>query len=848
MKHLTKKIMLLLIVALSVIAVAGCSNNDNSTGVGEYTYNLATSVFPTNWNPHTYQTDTDSDILDYASSGFYEFDYNEDETGYKVVPAMATQTPIDVTSQYVGQYGVENGEKGKVYKIKLRSDLKWSDGTVITAQSFVNSAKLLLNPVAQNYRADSLYTGNLELYNAKNYLNQGKHGYATPFMSEDLGAEEYFAMSSFVIGEDGILRMPEGHELAGQDVAIKLDNGGNWGSNGLSAYAKYGYFETESATAAYEALSSTANGEKIVVLTKDNIKHLQDLIAVLHDYENVEAYAADKGEYAYIEWEEMAFIGKDYESLDFSEVGVFVDNEGDLCIALVKSLEGFYLLYSLSGTWLVHEGLYNENMKVEGGIYSNSYGTSVKTFASYGPYKLTKFISDKEYVLEKNKNWYGYNDEENANLYQTTRIRVKYIKETSTKLESFIKGEIDVYGVTSDDMAEYSASDYLYYSKGSSTFFVAFNPSLEGLQTAQAATPGTNKTILTIKDFRKAMSLALDRVAFCLACNPTGSAATAVFNTLIISDPDNGTPYRNSEEAKDIILEFWGLTDQVGEGKRYATKDEAIASISGVDVAQAKELFTSSYNEAKEAGLISDTDVVELKIGLPSTNPFYTKGYDFLANCWAEAVQGTPLEGRIRFTKDDTLGNGFADALRKNSVDILFGVGWTGAALNPYGLINAYTLPSYQYDPSIDYEAIQKDVTFPSVTDATGMVHENVTLRASVADWANNALQGDTITTYVVVDGEATKEKVTINAGTQMPMENRCRILWVCEAAILEQYTLLPLTDESTASLKGQKIEYHTEEEIFGMGRGGIKYMTYNYDDAQWTKYVKSAGGKLNYK
>lgn len=847
MKHLTKKIMLLLIVALSVIAVAGCKKEKN-TGVGEYTYNLATSVFPTNWNPHTYQTDTDSDILDYASSGFYEFDYNEDETGYQVVPAMATQTPIDVTSQYVGQYGVKNGETGKVYKIKLRSDLKWSDGTEITAQSFVNSAKLLLNPVAQNYRADSLYTGNLELYNAQNYLYQGKHAYAVTFVSENYGDEEYVAMSDFVIGEDGKLRMPEGHASAGQDVAINLGKGGSWGSNGLSAYAGAGYFSTESAKAAYEAFSSTADEDKNVVLTKDNIKHLQDLIAVLHGCADVEEYAAAAGEYAYIEWEEMAFVGKDYADLDFSEVGVFVDKDGDLCIALVKSLEGFYLLYSLSSTWLVHEDLYNANMKVVDGIYSNSYGTSVKTFASYGPYQLTKFISDKEYVLEKNKNWYGYKDEENANLYQTTRIRVKYIKETSTKLESFIKGEIDVYGVTSDDMAEYSASDYLYYSKGSSTFFVAFNPSLEGLKTTQAATPGTNKTILTIKDFRKAMSLALDRVAFCLACNPTGSPATAVFNSLIISDPDNGTPYRNSEEAKDIILEFWGLTDQVGEGKRYATKDEAIAAISGVDVAQAKELFTSAYNEAKAAGLISDTDVVELKIGLPNTNPFYTKGYDFLSNCWAEAVKGTPLEGRIRFTKDDTLGNGFADALRENDVDILFGVGWTGAALNPYGLINAYTLPSYQYDPSIDYETVYKDVTFPSVTDTEGTVHVNVTLRASVADWSNIALQGNSITTYVVVDGETTKEMVKINAGTQMPMANRCRILWACESAILEQYTLLPLTDESSAALKGQKIKYHTEEEIFGMGRGGIKYMTYNYDDAEWAKYVKSAGGKLNYK
>ena len=41
-----------------------------------YTYNGAASVFPTNWNPHTYETATDSDLLGYLQAGFYTFDYN----------------------------------------------------------------------------------------------------------------------------------------------------------------------------------------------------------------------------------------------------------------------------------------------------------------------------------------------------------------------------------------------------------------------------------------------------------------------------------------------------------------------------------------------------------------------------------------------------------------------------------------------------------------------------------------------------------------------------------------------------------------------------------------------------
>ena len=44
------------------------------------------------------------------------------------------------------------------------------------------------------------------------------------------------------------------------------------------------------------------------------------------------------------------------------------------------------------------------------------------------------------------------------------------------------------------------------------------------------------------------------------------------------------------------------------------------------------------------------------------------------------------------------------------------------------------------------------------------------------------------------------------------------------------------------------QINYYTEEYVYGVGRGGIKYMTYNYTDAEWDAYVADNGGILNYK
>ena len=59
---------------------------------------------------------------------------------------------------------------------------------------------------------------------------------------------------------------------------------------------------------------------------------------------------------------------------------------------------------------------------------------------------------------------------------------------------------------------------------------------------------------------------------------------------------------------------------------------------------------------------------------------------------------------------------------------------------------------------------------------------------------------------------------------------------------------MLPLTGDASAALKGMQIKYYTEDYVFGVGRGGLKYMTYDYSDAEWDAFVADKGGKLEYK
>ena len=200
MRKMLKRVLVLALAAAMTLSLAACGG-DNNKDNAKYTYNTALSVFPTGWNPHTYQTATDAEILDYISEGFYSFDYNESKDGYKIVPQMATKDPVDVTKDYVGKFGIADGDTAKAWKIELRKDLCWEDGTPIKAQDFVTSAQLLLNPIAGNHRADSLYSGSLTIVNAKSYLYQGKYAYETNFLGEMCVAEDIANLVEFLVSD-----------------------------------------------------------------------------------------------------------------------------------------------------------------------------------------------------------------------------------------------------------------------------------------------------------------------------------------------------------------------------------------------------------------------------------------------------------------------------------------------------------------------------------------------------------------------------------------------------------------------------------------------------------------------
>lgn len=808
-----------------------------TTGTG-YTYTYAMDTFPTVWNPLVYQTNTDAEILDYVSDGFYTFDYNADKTGYQMVPAMAVGEPVDVTAQYANVdavegvseavdkgWGIEAGSQYRAWKITIRNDLKWDDGTPITANDFVESTKRLLDPAAQNSRADDYtYAGDFVMHNAKNYLYQGQEGIfsALDVMSTaDYNAETHDSKLFFSLGNPEENKEKFGTESVAY-LRVSVGFPDKWTAKECAEYIKNAWLPNLDVEVIKEM-----EGKSLAEIKANDSYAAQFNMLWGDDF-----WGSVPGEEIHFCLAEAAF-----PELSFDKVGIKAVSDTEIVYILDQELKGFYLKYSLPG-FLVKTSLYDSLASTNGGVYSNSYGTTVETTPSFGAYKLTYFQKNKSFKLEKNTNWYGHAD--HPDLYQTTNINVIRVANAATRLQMFLAGQLDSYGLTVNDMADYQMSDYTYYTTGESTFFMALNPDLEALEKKQeAAGANINKTILTVKEFRQALSFALDRTKFALATSPTNNPSFAAFSTTIVANPETGETYRATEEAKDAVLAFWGLADDVGEGKRYATKDEAIASITGYDLAGAKTLFDAAYDYAIANELMDEDDVVEIKIGLPSaTAAFYTKGYDFLVNNYTEAVKGTKLEGKLTFTKDDTIGNSFGDALRNNQVDLLFGVGFTGSALNPYGLVSVYSKneEDLRYDTGTDTTQIPVEVT------VEGLVEGMTNFTASMDAWTL-LLEGKTIT--VTETGTTNTREVKVdseNYAVKLP------ILAAIEKAVLEQYNMIPILDDSSASLKGQKYNYYTEDYIYGVGRGGIKYMTYNYNDSEWAAYVESKGGTLNYK
>ncbi|MBR2335856.1 MAG: hypothetical protein IKA62_06525 [Clostridia bacterium] len=809
----------------------------NGTG---YTYKDSVTVLSSNWNTHTYQTTDESYPVSFLTTGLYGFFFNDEEiykstngsdpyAGYVIAPEMAAELPVDITEEVKAAHPEFNipseATAGYAYKIALNPNATWENGEAINADTYVYSMEQLLNPVLMNYRGPDYFDGDFAIANARNYYYQGTTNYT------DNGNGNKYALADLVKREDGNYYTADGNAMY-----IAVYYGVSYlDGNSLGDYADAYGAESIYGIDGWNKLVEAMNDEGMAVLNDETYAALLTTIGA-------DGWGNEDESYAFNYFLEEVVYEDNY---DFANVGIYKTGEYEIVLVLEKSLSGFYLLYNLTGNWIVYQPYYEAGKKQIGDTdaWTNSYCSDLASTMSYGPYKMTEYQSGKYMKFEKNDNWFGYTDGkhiyvdpvdgETYTMYQTDSIVCQVVAESSTRKLMFLKGELMGYGLQSADFAEYRNSDRAYVTPSETIFFLIFNGYMDAIKEREASegfdTTKYDLETMTLNSFRRAFAVTYDKENFATTISPSRSGGYGLIGTAYIYDPETGSRYRDTDQAKQALCDFYSV-----DVSKFESLDAAVDSITGYDPETAKTLFIQAYNEAIEAGYITDADgdgksdqTVRIEYCSPATSDFMKQTLNYLNTQLLKVLEGTPFEGKIEIYESAPYGNEWSNIIKAGMSDTVL-AGWQGSALNPFSLTDLYTNPSKQYDAK----------WFNSQAETLTLTIDGEEITMNLKQWSD-ALNGTAVTVnekqYNFGDGKA-------------DVNTRLNILAAIETKVLGTYNYIPMLQDGSVALLSKQVFYVVDEYNPIMGRGGIAYMKYNYNDSEWIDFVNAQeGGVVKY-
>ena len=806
----------------------------------KYSYNTSASTLPSGWNPHTYQTADDAVYFDYTTDSLYTLFFNdpvhpqegrESFDGYVIVPSMAADYPVDVTAQVRSAHPEFNipasATSGYAWQVTLRDGLQWDDGTPITAQDFVDSLERVLRPELLNYRSSDYHRGTYAVVNAINYALQGQLNVT------DNGTAGN-QIEDMTVGADGQ------YMVDGKPVYVAVDYGIDYFEGDTLADYVNAYGDAYFSTTYWADLEALADENGLAPLNEETLGYLTDVITGNPAWSEDESYL-----YNY-----LVIVEGVYEAnYSFDNVGLFATGDKTLTFVYANALEGFYLMtYAMSTGYLVKTDLYDSLLKetetASGSVWSSTYGTSLETSVSYGPYVMTDFQSDKLMHFSKNPNWWGwtsdvytYVDPEDGNcyrMYETTDVDIQYVKEAATRKEMFLAGQMMTYGLQADDFDQYRNSEYYYTTPAETIYFLLFNGYEKVINEREAADDfdqtTTDLQVQMLESFRRACAVSIDRELMAATVSPQRSGGYGFLGTTFIYDPETAAYYRDSDQAKMALIDFYSID----LAKYNNDMDAAVSAITGYDPETAKVKFQEAYLEALDKGYITDANndgisdqtVTMVYAMSGEVNDFLEKTFAFLNSSLNACAAGTGFEGKIAIVPSAPLGSAWSDNLRNGIMDTQL-AGWSGSVLDPFGTADTWTDPNQSYWGNW-FDANKYDLTIK-------IDGQNITM--SVRQWAL-CLNG----TMTTVGGK------DYNFGYgQTSVDNRLTILAEIEKFMLTSYNCVPIMQNGSGFLLSQQVYYVVEDYNPMMSRGGIQYMKYNYSDAEWADYVASQGGTLQY-
>ena len=152
---------------------------------------------------------------------------------------------------------------------------------------------------------------------------------------------------------------------------------------------------------------------------------------------------------------------------------------------------------------------------------------------------------------------------------------------------------------------------------------------------------------------------------------------------------------------------------------------------------------------------------------------------------------------------------------------------WGGAAVNPIGLMQVYCDSTFESNCEYGFKGKQGSYMVEIDANGDGSIGEGET--KSLESW------------WSEINGITEDAK---NYGSEAWTKQHNYILNVLaglEAAYLKRFEAVPLVARASTSLNSFKIENGSKVYVNLMGYGGLRYLTFNMDDYDWNKFIKSS-------
>ena len=790
------------------------SEEDTKPATVRYTFSLSSGT-GSNWNPHTWISSDDDSMLDYLSAPLANMSIKDSANGIYQWVFVAATGVTDVTADHkddLTKYGVtlpegqtaEETEKGFVFEIALNPDMKWEDGTPINADSYIYSMEQLLNPDMKNYRANLYYAGESAVAGGDKFYYAGDTAW--------IDAASAYRMADLVVAEDGSYTTADG-----APVMFSVSGALAWlGGNSLADYvAAYG--DAMFDVASFDALTAMADENGNVAVNEETIDLLTKVITFSADWGETEDNIAD-----------YLVYGKVYPECEYDgTVGCYKVDDYTIRYVNQTQIDYNYFMTSMTSNWLVYEDLYEAGKDTTGSLVTTNYNTSLDTTMSYGPYRMESRKEGEQVVFVKNENYYLYTrnkdntltatteylvDGKHVPAYQTDRIIIDAMPDNQV-YQAFIKGQLDT--MLPDDAGKFLSSGKLYRAPETYTMSFFFDCGLEDLKEMDCTKGNKNSVVLSNLNFRKAISLSIDRNAFVeltAGYLPSFTILNSQYYYDIYNDPESS--YRNSNQAKSAIINFYGI--EYGPGTPYADLDKAYASIDGYELADARRLMAVACAELVKDGLYKKGEPIHIRVG-------WTKGslgtYDYqqvelLSDFINTAAEGSGF-GTITLEAVGNINNRYDDVANG---EYAIGCGaWGGAAFYPFRNFQVYCDP--------DQYAINEAGCWDPTTETLTLTVEGEEVTKTWQEWSG----------CMVGSGDMANKS----------FETKLQILADMEENYLNFFYRIPLASTTVTELLSYQCDYYTDEYNIMYGFGGLELMTYNFTDEEWEAYI--AANKLDY-